>query len=363
MSDNDGAPNAWIDATYKQGDASILFSMSRVDGAYLRGTYGSLATTDYGVSVQFYGSSSLFSVYRVKGAGFAQLLDKKIIFDMKYSYNSKAGEEGTDYDVFLGGLWTAPTDILTDNYSGKRGLGAQFKVVPGFNFGFTLAHFEQTPSVKEYLAQSTVGVKFNANNEDNDKGFAIAGGFTPVDYKFHEAKAYVGTRIPLIDEKLKIFVNAEGKNIGEFGDAGKIDLAEKVSFAPDSRLEAGIILKELSLVNNGAKDSLTGYGELYGQYAIIPNVLLAKVALKAELGLGDNVKDTEKKLTDDGKGYTNLNTIGIEPTIVWSIKGNKVAADLDDIDVGLILGYKLIYWTKAEEVKDNLLMLAFKVAF
>ncbi|GMO65356.1 MAG: hypothetical protein Ta2A_13440 [Treponemataceae bacterium] len=385
--DDDGAPGAGIELTYTLGDTSFLFGLSRGDGVYLRGTYGSLDTTNYGAAVQFWrtpkkdqslftdADGSIFALNTIKAAGFAQFLDKKILIDAKY-HQGGGGE--SDWDIFMGGLWTAPTDILTDNYSGSRGLGAQFKMIPGFNFGFSLAKFNgDYKTAKEYLAKSTVGVKFESDV------FTIAGGFTPVDYEFKKAKVYVGAKVPLAEGKLNIYANAEAKNLGLFSSTdwadaevisdpdisdfdnlnpgerltGRVNAAAKVTFAPDSRLEAGVVIKELGLYDKLADGkSFEQYIEVYGQYAIIENVLLAKVALKGDLGLGDNKESVDLK--------KDLNTFSIEPTVFWSLKGDKVTADLDDF-IGLAIGYKWSYNYKAKETKENgnLLKVAVRIAF
>ncbi|GMO65009.1 MAG: hypothetical protein Ta2A_12980 [Treponemataceae bacterium] len=387
--DNDANPGfgGEVTGTYKNGDAQLLIGFSTYDGAFLRGRYGSLGaddTTDWGGAFQSWtgfkgwdptgrgaaSADNLFSYDRFKAYLFVQLFERKLLIDAKagrgwlsddsseyVDYNTPS--YGTDWDLMSGGLWAAPTDIITDTFSGTRGFGVQIKPVDGFNFGFSLAPLKvNAEDMGEYFAKTTVGVKY-------DNGFVAALGFTPVDTKFHASKAYVGIKIPLLSDALGIYANAAAYNFGEFGDNGRIDVAARAEFKNDIIRSVGANVRLRGLVHNNVdsffdnpgdgvatKDATTLNINPWVKYDFVKDVFMGKLEENLNIGI---LKNSEKSSTSK----TSVS--------IWYVLKGDMQDNLGDMNTGLGLQYDLevgaLNNPQANKVLSQKVTLGAKVSF
>jgi hypothetical protein len=300
-----------------------------------------------------------------KAGFFINFLDKQVLLE--------AG-----YGNFMDDVWKTPGPLEKQYESGgdkSSALRLQFKpaFLEGLNVGFAYLPGLITNSLNGGFADgSDTDSPLYGDPADTIRattfGVKYAPSAVPVtvvttfNLEKDVEKGAVGFSYKLLDKKLTLSLDTEGRQSGKFG---QFDLGEKIVFVDDpgdkaATLEAGLTLKENRLINSSGGTSYEDFelvASPYAWYEFVPKKARAKVGLDLTKGLGDVNKDHIK--------WELTTTLG------WSV-ADKPSTAVNDIGTGFVVQYKVgsekdkydgFGTTTPGETKTNKLYFGFKVSY
>ncbi|GHU76698.1 hypothetical protein FACS189461_4580 [Spirochaetia bacterium] len=211
--------------------------------------------------------------------------------------------------------------------------------LPGLRDDGTAAH-NATGLVEDYFKQTILGVKYDTGSLAVSTTVALAPN--------KAEKIQVGFLYKAIPDTLTVKADAQGNNLGDFGDFGVIKFGANAEYVAKP-LTAGLTFKGDGLYidsDAGKTQASTLTVNPYVYYNIIDNALQARLPVTVVIGISDFSEHTK--------------TLTVEPGLYWNLKGDD---NTDDPGRGITAKYSFGYDLDGGDVTTNKLSLTFRWNF